>query len=1076
MSVSGSRGRPALAALRHANLFIKSVAVTVSVAFIGLTLQPLAMAAQLPERKAPVVKVPTNEERLANHLEAIERYLEKHEARAEARIRTRKLASVASAEIAQEQNERKVLRQELDTLDRQALDDFDKIERHLKDKRLPSTILQRHAEAVKTYRTEMGALKANVDDVETAATDAERKAKVQKARDHLKAKQKKRPHTPVDPKNLPTRVLTPNKDNKPKLRKEEFVRAGLFDSPTVKLAALGDFTFDKLPSASDPAYLTATPEVGLSDAIKARAQALSYDPVKIYQFVHNNVEWIPSWGSIQGAELTLRSRKGNSLDTASLLIALLRASGIPSRYVHGTIDVPADRFTNWAGGFTDVRSAADFASSGGVPSAVVITGGKISSVRIEHIWVEAAIDFHPSRGAINKAADSWVSLDPSFKQHDITAGTDLTALVPFSADVYLSQLRTENPVQYYQQQIQSYLDANLPDRTLGQIMGFRVVRQESSTALPSALPFKTIVVANRYGSLPAALRGSVQLELTDVTGVSVDTATFSTPEVGGKRLTLSYAPASSADEALIASHGGDMYAVPPYLLYLVPVVRADGQVIYTGQALSMGQEQRLRVVYQTPAVNVSSVPQKLVAGGYYALGLNLQGVNEGVLGNSNARMIDTLVTQTAPTAQVDDTLGQHLYSLAMTYYLMNDKLYRGAAKLYQVEAQRTLSAGLVGISPTVSYFFGIPRAATPNRLSADIGLEAIQATSREGNATKLRSFLELRGLAGSFSEGAVFEAIHGFDSVSAVKALQAAAAQGVPVYKIDQSNAAQILPLLQLASEDRQEIQDGIAVGLVAIVPQRDIVINEWSGAGFIIKDPQTASGVYRISGGLSGSTIVKFLDGLQIVSLFKGPFAWLFDKIDPMTRGAIITAAELMTQEVIIDTANFYAKPEVGYEDVFQCSGLVRIAYRAAGICLDEYKGSGGCSDNLAARYGIAGPNGVYIHYHLANTLRQNNSVRTTNDPLAGDIVFFEDTSGPNHPLNHEGIIVGPADNEGTWGFIHAAGDGVHRSNINIIRSTNPMPFNSRIGDPQRCGQRCLAGQLFKGFGTIRDPKTLSR
>src|SRR5581483_2453069 len=121
------------------------------------------------------------------------------------------------------------------------------------------------------------------------------------------------------------------------------------DNPTVKLAAVGDFKFDKLAGASDPAYLAETTEVVLTDAIKAKAQELEYNPVKIYHWVRNHVEWLPTWGATQDADVTLGSQRGNAFDIASLLIALLRASGIPARYVHGTIEVPADKFKNWAG-------------------------------------------------------------------------------------------------------------------------------------------------------------------------------------------------------------------------------------------------------------------------------------------------------------------------------------------------------------------------------------------------------------------------------------------------------------------------------------------------------------------------------------------------------------------------------------------------------------------------------------------------------------------------------------------------------------------------------------------------------
>jgi transglutaminase-like putative cysteine protease len=66
------------------------------------------------------------------------------------------------------------------------------------------------------------------------------------------------------------------------------------------------------------------------------------NPVAIYNWARNNVQWQPTWGAIQDASHTLSSQTGNASDIASLTISLLRASGIPARYVHGTIDVPAD--------------------------------------------------------------------------------------------------------------------------------------------------------------------------------------------------------------------------------------------------------------------------------------------------------------------------------------------------------------------------------------------------------------------------------------------------------------------------------------------------------------------------------------------------------------------------------------------------------------------------------------------------------------------------------------------------------------------------------------------------------------
>jgi uncharacterized membrane protein len=71
--------------------------------------------------------------------------------------------------------------------------------------------------------------------------------------------------------------------------------------------------------------------------ILAQAAALGNDPARIFAFVRDQIAFESYTGSLRGARGTLWSRAGNALDQASLLIALLRASGIPARYVQGTL-------------------------------------------------------------------------------------------------------------------------------------------------------------------------------------------------------------------------------------------------------------------------------------------------------------------------------------------------------------------------------------------------------------------------------------------------------------------------------------------------------------------------------------------------------------------------------------------------------------------------------------------------------------------------------------------------------------------------------------------------------------------
>ncbi|HLF26951.1 MAG TPA: transglutaminase domain-containing protein [Anaerolineae bacterium] len=68
-----------------------------------------------------------------------------------------------------------------------------------------------------------------------------------------------------------------------------------------------------------------------------RAAELSQDPIRMFEYVRS-LGYESYKGSLRGTRGTLWSEAGNSMDRASLLIAMLRANGIPARYRHGALN------------------------------------------------------------------------------------------------------------------------------------------------------------------------------------------------------------------------------------------------------------------------------------------------------------------------------------------------------------------------------------------------------------------------------------------------------------------------------------------------------------------------------------------------------------------------------------------------------------------------------------------------------------------------------------------------------------------------------------------------------------------
>jgi uncharacterized membrane protein len=91
-------------------------------------------------------------------------------------------------------------------------------------------------------------------------------------------------------------------------------------------------------TAIPAALLASTPDANITDPfVQEEAAKLSYDPQQIFNFLHTQVGYNAYAGSVRGARGTLWSGAGNSLDVASLGVALMRASGIPAQYAQGSL-------------------------------------------------------------------------------------------------------------------------------------------------------------------------------------------------------------------------------------------------------------------------------------------------------------------------------------------------------------------------------------------------------------------------------------------------------------------------------------------------------------------------------------------------------------------------------------------------------------------------------------------------------------------------------------------------------------------------------------------------------------------
>ncbi len=108
--------------------------------------------------------------------------------------------------------------------------------------------------------------------------------------------------------------------------------------------------------------------------------------------------------------------------------------------------------------------------------------------------------------------------------------------------------------------------------------------------------------------------------------------------------------------------------------------------------------------------------------------------------------------------------------------------------------------------------------------------------------------------------------------ISAVKALQLAAAEGQKIWTITQSNLSQAMAALNLSSSVEADIRNAVRTGKEVTAHEDTINFHGRPSAGYMVIDPSTGAGGYLIAGGENGgflsvivAALLGFLGGITM-------------------------------------------------------------------------------------------------------------------------------------------------------------------------------------------------------------------
>jgi hypothetical protein len=637
------------------------------------------------------------------------------------------------------------------------------------------------------------------------------------------------------------------------IKKAPVVRLDRLPSPTPTPYP----TLSKTAPGFDPGDLAPTIDVQFTADIIALADSLNRSPVEFYNFVRDNFEFEAYLGSRKGSQQTLDHRRGNDYDQASLLIAMLRVSGIPARYATGTVEMPIDGATNWLG-IDDPVNAASLLTTAGMEGVLYYMGPDPYAIRCRRVWVEAWLPFINYRGAINDSTGfMWVPIDPTYKQYSYDPGINFPAEIGFDAEAfvndYISTFHSIAPIALFEWTLLDTLPYCHPGATYDDLITTRSVIKETDGILPGTLPYKLIAKDGQFSEIPSNKRYRIRFHVYG-SGTDLDYTT-SLPEIAVKQVTISYVGATPADQQIIDDAGGIFNVGFPYIIDLKPVLKIDGCEVARGSGSIMMGVTHYSDMHFTPPTGASNqipvVYNYIIAGNYQGIGIDTE---------------DALpATFDIPqTSCGEDHLGQELHQAALTYLNNVDVAEDEASRLMHLVVMNDVSEAIVentvrvlydGVKDGVAY--AILFEWTGMIVDADrkiIGPFSVDGLDNDCD------YMRLGGADGSIQENRVFETRFGEEAISAVKILELAADSAITVCEITSSIAADC-PGINQPSHVIDAINSALSQGHHVIIPKREFTYYNWTGTGWIDIDPVTCAAGYIISGGQNGGATVQEWD-----------------------------------------------------------------------------------------------------------------------------------------------------------------------------------------------------------------------
>jgi Family of unknown function (DUF6310) len=308
---------------------------------------------------------------------------------------------------------------------------------------------------------------------------------------------------------------------------------------------------------------------------------------------------------------------------------------------------------------------------------------------------------------------------------------------------------------------------------------------------------------------------------------------------------LTYSPATSADAAAWAAYQTPgTTEFPAYLVQVKASLKLAGTDLQDSGTLPFGQDMVLHVIYGG-AAQPRDARFAMLSGDEAQIGLN---------GGGQA---PALGLAAFPDPANLGTTENNLFVVSKAFWMQQDLMDAQAAQITRTAFARMPSAATFSSPVSIVYNYGVPFSASYHGHGVDVKLAQYSAMSRDGDPQKTRTFALTSGMQLSFVEGAALEEVFGSPlgkGSTTMRLIALANSTNMPIYHITGANWGTYRGVLQHPADVLTDIDNAVGEGLEVVIPQAQLTNNGWTGSGYIILDPVTGSGDYRINGGASGS------------------------------------------------------------------------------------------------------------------------------------------------------------------------------------------------------------------------------